>query len=67
MTTFFFTLFLFGAAISIMSIGVIFGQKSLRGSCGGAAIIGLNGEILSCETCPSRDKKSCEKNKEKLN
>jgi hypothetical protein len=45
---------LFGAAVLAMSVGVIFKRPCLRGSCGGAAVIGPDGEKLSCADCPNR-------------
>lgn len=44
----------FGVIIAIMAIGVIFRGKCIRGSCGGEAVIGKNGELLNCDTCPVR-------------
>jgi len=35
MQTFFVTLLLFGAVVTLMSVGVIFSNRRLRGSCGG--------------------------------
>ena len=49
----------------MMSIGVIMGNKSIKGSCGGAGgeIIGPDGEVLNCDTCPNRDSNpDCDKN-----
>jgi len=39
-----------------MSVGVLFSNKCLRGSCGGPEVIGPDGESLSCDTCPLRDR-----------
>ena len=39
-----------------MSVGVLFSNKCLRGSCGGPEVIGPDGESLSCATCPLRDR-----------
>ena len=35
----------------IMSVGVMFGNRPLRGSCGGTAVIGPDGELLTCGDC----------------
>jgi hypothetical protein len=43
-----------GIAIAAMAIGVILKRPCLRGSCGGAAVVGPDGAKLSCETCPNR-------------
>lgn len=42
--------------IGAMAIGVIFRRPCLRGSCGGPAVIGPDGEKISCGTCPNRNK-----------
>ena len=34
-----------------MAIGVIFNNRPLRGSCGGVAAIGPDGEPLTCSGC----------------
>ena len=44
----------FALAILIMSVGVIFSGRCIRGSCGGEEILGPNGELLNCDTCPVR-------------
>ncbi len=56
MTIFFLTLSVFGLAVSIMAVGVIFRRPCLRGSCGGPEVLDGNGESLSCATCPNRKK-----------
>jgi hypothetical protein len=43
-----------GLALAAMSIGVAFRRPCLRGSCGGAAVHGPDGEALSCADCPNR-------------
>jgi hypothetical protein len=40
------TLFVFGFVIFIMAIGVIVGNRQIKGSCGG---------LGGCEFCPSKD------------
>ena len=42
------------AAVVIMSVGVMFTGRCIRGSCGGEEITGPNGELLNCDTCPVR-------------
>ena len=49
---------LIGAAVLAMAVGVIFRRPCLRGSCGGPAVIGPDGEKLSCSDCPNRNKKA---------
>jgi hypothetical protein len=39
-----------------MSVGVVFKNRCLRGSCGGPEILDPNGDPLSCATCPNRNK-----------
>ena len=39
----------------IMAVGVIFSNRCLRGSCGGGAVLGFDGEPLACDACPLRD------------
>jgi hypothetical protein len=45
-------------AAGAMAVGVMFKRPCLRGSCGGPAVAGPNGEKLSCETCPNRKRKA---------
>jgi hypothetical protein len=48
------------AAIAItmfaMAIGVVMKRPCLRGSCGGPDVLTSDGDPLSCETCPNRNK-----------
>jgi hypothetical protein len=39
-----------------MSVGVVFKNRCLRGSCGGPEVLDPNGDPLSCATCPNRNK-----------
>jgi hypothetical protein len=39
----------------MMAVGVIFSTRCLRGSCGGRAVRGADGQPLTCDTCPLRD------------
>ena len=50
------TLLLFGFAMAIMAIGAMAGRRCLRGSCGGEPVFGPDGEPLTCETCPNKEK-----------
>ena len=47
-----------GVVIAAMAIGVMFSRPCLRGSCGGAAVLGPDGKKLSCETCPNRRRRT---------
>jgi hypothetical protein len=49
---------LIGAAVLAMAVGVIFKRPCLRGSCGGPAVVGPDGERISCSDCPNRKKGS---------
>jgi len=49
----------FGTAMAGMGIGVLFSNRSLRGSCGGAEIVTADGESLSCGACPRNDADVC--------
>ena len=49
---------LIGAAVLAMAVGVIFRRPCLRGSCGGPAVVGPDGEKISCSDCPNRNKKA---------
>ena len=51
-------LVLIGGAVAAMAIGVMFKRPCLRGSCGGPAVRGPDGEKLSCSDCPNRNKKA---------
>jgi hypothetical protein len=43
-----------GLVVAAMAIGVMMKRPCLRGSCGGPAVSGPDGQKLSCETCPNR-------------
>jgi hypothetical protein len=43
-------------AMAGMAVGVIFSNRCLRGSCGGPEVLGPDGESLSCDTCPLKEK-----------
>jgi len=45
-----------GLVMLIMAVGAIFSDRCLRGSCGGPAVLGSDGQPLNCEACPLRDK-----------
>lgn len=45
---------LIGAAVLAMAVGVMFRRPCLRGSCGGQAVLGPDGEKLTCADCPNR-------------
>ena len=49
---------LIGAAVLAMAVGVIFRRPCLRGSCGGPAVVGPDGEKLSCSDCPNRKRET---------
>jgi len=47
---------LFAIAVAAMAIGAIFGKRCLQGgTCGSRAVIGPDGEPLSCASCPNRN------------
>lgn len=47
------TVVLMVIVMAIMAIGVIFGRRALRGSCGGVSI-GPDGEPIACSNCGCR-------------
>ncbi len=47
-----------GMALAAMSVGVMFKRPCLRGSCGGAAVRGPDGEAISCANCPKRTRQA---------
>lgn len=49
-------LVLFGGAIAAMALGQRLAGRCMRGSCGGPAVTGPDGESLSCRDCPNRGK-----------
>ena len=53
------TLILFGLAMLGMSIGVLLSGQSLRGSCGGVDIVAMDGDVLSCGSCPKKEVAMC--------
>jgi hypothetical protein len=60
MGLFLLTLVIVGLAMAAMAVGTIFSNRCLRGSCGGPEVLGPDGEPLSCDTCPLRDKRPSE-------
>ena len=38
--------------VAMMAVGVMFGHRCLRGSCGGLGFTGSAGDSLTCATCP---------------
>ncbi len=56
---------LFAVVMLVMSVGVIFSGRCLRGSCGGAAILDGDGDPITCATCPNR-KRLMEEAQQKL-
>lgn len=57
MKLFIITLIAFAVIMAAMAVGVIFKGRCIRGSCGGREIIGPDGELLNCDTCPVRKEK----------
>ncbi len=45
---------LFGAGVLAMALGQSASGRCMRGSCGGPAVTGPDGEALSCRDCPNR-------------
>jgi hypothetical protein len=58
------TILVIGALMAAMAVGVIFKNKSLRGSCGGADVVDCDGESLACGACPNRAEKEARKAKQ---
>ena len=56
----FLSVLIFGTAMAIMAVGVMFHRPCLRGSCGGPEVAGPDGESLSCSTCPRRREEGSE-------
>jgi len=56
MGTLLLTLGIIAGCMAIMAVGVIFSNRCLRGSCGGPAAEGPDGEPLWCDNCPNRPK-----------
>lgn len=50
------TIIVVALAMLSMAVGAIFSNRCLRGSCGGPDVLGPNGELLTCDTCPLRPK-----------
>ena len=52
MGVFVLTVLIIGIAMLVMSVGVLFSNRCLNGSCGGSETIGPDGERLTCAACP---------------
>jgi uncharacterized protein len=61
MTTLIITFVIFATVMAIMAIGVILQGKSIKGSCGGIAALGMG---RACDICGG-DTQKCEKETEK--
>lgn len=48
------TIIIIAVVMVFLGIGVMFRGRCLRGTCGGEGVIGPNGEVLTCDTCPRR-------------
>ncbi|HEY8035416.1 MAG TPA: (Na+)-NQR maturation NqrM [Methylobacter sp.] len=57
MTYFLVTFVFMAVVIAIMAIGVIFGRRAIKGSCGGAA---NSGDCVCVEKCDKRKKMEAE-------
>lgn len=60
MIYFFATFVVFLIVIVAMAIGYIFNNKTIGGSCGGLASVGIDKECDCPEPCDNRNKKSAE-------
>jgi len=54
MTLFLLTLGVLALAMTGMAVGVLLSNRELRGSCGGLAVRGPDGEPLTCGNCDCR-------------
>jgi hypothetical protein len=50
----FLTLGILALVMAGMAVGVVFSNRELRGSCGGIAVRGPDGEPLTCGNCDCR-------------
>jgi hypothetical protein len=58
MTLYVLTAATIGLAMLAMAVGVLLGNRCLRGSCGVDDLRGPDGEPLSCEACPRRKERT---------
>lgn len=49
---------IFGLAMAIMGVGLIFSGRCLRGTCGGEGAIGPDGKPMACEDCPNKEEEN---------
>ena len=54
MTLFFLSLGVLALVMTGMAVGVLLSNRELRGSCGGIAVRGPDGEPLTCGNCDCR-------------
>ena len=50
---------IFGLAMAGLGVGVIFSNRTLKGSCGGEEVLGPDGNPLSCGACPKKEAEVC--------
>ena len=60
MTLLLLTIAVLALIMLVMSVGVMFSGRCLRGSCGGPAVLDASGEPVTCATCPNRDRLKAE-------
>ena len=53
------TIVFFGLCMCGMAIGVMVSGRRLRGSCGGDAVVGPDGQQVSCGACPKKEAEVC--------
>ena len=61
MQTFIITFAFMATAMIFLAISAILtrGRRCLRGTCGGDEVVGPDGEDLTCDTCPKRERNEC--------
>ena len=53
------TIGVFAICMTGLAVGILFSNRGLRGSCGGAEVVGGESDAISCGACPKQEAEIC--------